>query len=217
MRRRIIAVAARIGRMNKMLTVSALLVSLNLAWPCLAQADEVLPPAEQSADWQERQLKGQLLRAEAAERKDAAKKLLAEKQAACASKFFVNDCRNKAQQEYVTASREATRLEVEGKTLEREVSREQLSERDQRSAAELQQHQAEMAGREQSVVISRDAEAARRAAILADKARKAEAGTRRKAEEANRLQARQAEHAARLAARVRAAAPPAASETPTAK
>ncbi len=208
--------AARIGRMNKMPTAAALLLS-SFLFCSLALAEEAPVPAEQSADWQERQMKGQLLRAEAAERKEAAKKLLAEKQAGCATKFLVNDCRNQAQQEYVTATRAATRLEVEGKTLEREVSREQLLDRDQRSASEMQQHQAEMPSREQNVVITRHADAARRAAILADKAGKAEAGAQRKAEEAQRLQARQAEHAARRAAKVRAATPPAASETPAIK
>ena len=178
------------------------LVALALAAAVLpALAAEDTPEKSQEADWHARLERAGELKADGAERKEAAKKRLAEQQALCANKFLVNDCRNRAQQEYVTATREGMKIENEGKAIERAVTREQLAERDRRTAAEAQQHAADLKNRERQVSAAHDADDARREAILVRKAARAEEGARRKAEEAKRLQQRQAEHAARIKAK----------------
>lgn len=171
-----------------------------------ARAADPEPTGDQQADWPRRLEQGAAMQAEGAARRAAAERALAEKNAACGRKFLVNACRDAAHQEYVTANREALRLESEGKAIERRVRQEQLAERDRQRAAEAPQHDADLKRREESTAAAQQAHDAKRAAAQADKAARAERGARRKAEDAERLRRRQAEHDARVAEKMRAAA-----------
>lgn len=173
--------------------------------PALAPAAEDLPASSQQTDWQRRLEQGAAMQAEGAARKAEATRVRADKQALCAKKFLVNACRNAAHQEYVTASREALRIESEGKAIERQVHQEQLAEKDRQRAAEAPRREEDLQHREAEIAGEQQAQEAKRAAAQAEKADKAERGARRKAEEAERLRRRQAEHDARVAEKKRAA------------
>jgi colicin import membrane protein len=187
----------------------ALCSGLLLGLPGVAQA---APSAEQDADWKERLARAEELRSEAGRRKDAAEVLYREQEAACYRKFLVNRCRDNAYQEFLTASREAKRLENESKAIERQVKKEQYSQRDLEAAASAPERAAKLEALEVETAAARSEAEINEARTRADKERQAEEGARRKAEEAERLRKKQAEHDARVAekmekANAKAAAP----------
>lgn len=189
----------------------ALAVAALAALPALAlAADEAAAPqptpqTAQQADWQRRLEQAAAMQADGAARKAEASRLRADKQAMCARKFLVNACRNEAHQEYVTANREALRIESEGKALERQVHQEQLAEKDRQRALEAPRRDEDLHKRQAEITAEQQAQAAKKAAAQAEKAEKAERGAKRKALEAERQQRRQAEHDARVAEKKRAA------------
>ena len=199
MRGRIITAAARILCMKKRaisLIPLALAALFAAARPALADPDEKAPSPEQQA-WQQRLEKAAELKNEGAARKAEAQRVREQAYIACNKQFFVNACRHDAHQAFVTTQREGMRIENEGKAIERLVHQEQLVAKDQQRALEAPQKTADLDARAAELEAERTA--------LADKARKAEAGAQRKAEDEASLQRRQAEHAARVAEKKRAA------------
>jgi colicin import membrane protein len=169
-----------------------------------------------SAGQQARLDKAAALQAEARARQETADQVLADKNTECATTFFINDCRNAAAREHLKVTRETRRLENEGKAIEREVKREQLSERNRvqaeqapKRAADLELRQAESMNARQAteerIAAAQAAKAAKAAEGEKRKAAKAAEGEKRKAAEAERLRKKQAEHDARVARKMREA------------
>lgn len=158
-----------------------------------------------SAGQQARLDKAVALQAEARARQEAADQVLADKNTECATTFFINDCRNAAAREHLKVTRETRRLENEGKAIEREVKREQLSERNRVQAEQAPKRAADLELRQAEAMNARQAHEERIAAAQAAKAAKAAEGEKRKAAEAERLRKKQAEHDARVARKMREA------------
>lgn len=168
--------------------------------------------AAQQADWEQRLAHADALQKEGTERRAAAEKLLEEQMAACYKKFLVNRCRENAQSDFKEENKAARRIQNEGKAIERQVKKEQLSARDLQAAAELPEREAELKVREAETTAARQAAVAEEEATRAAKARKAEEGAQRKAEEAERLRKKQADHDARVAQQMEKANAKAAAE-----
>lgn len=179
---------------NRSLSVVALL-SLLLALPLTALAAD----AGREAAWRERQERAAAMREESRDMHGAASKLLEQKNLECAKEFLVNACRNDAYQAYLKSSREARRLDNDGKALEREVKKEQAADRRQRIADEAPQREAERRERQAETAAARQASERKAERTRADKAHQAVNGERRKAREAEKLRRKQAEHEARAA------------------
>ena len=165
----------------------------------LATVAQGAPTAEQNADWEQRLTRAAELRRAGAERQAAADKLYEELEPACYKKFLVNRCRDNAYRELTASTREAKRLENEGKAIERQVRKEQFSARDVEAAAMAPVREARLEALEVETAAARTEAEIDEARTRADKERKAEEGARRKAEEAERLRKKQAEHEARVA------------------
>lgn len=174
-----------------------------LALSCSALAAGKEPGPEQQADWQQRLEQAAALQAEAKARQAAADQLFEQKSAACFKKFLVNACQQEARREQVKVTKEARRLENEGKALERAVKKEQLSEKDRRQSAAMPGRAAERQQREAEVSAESEATAARQAATRASKARQAEERSQQRAAEAAAQRQKQAAHDARVAAQVK--------------
>jgi colicin import membrane protein len=157
------------------------------------------PTAEQNADWEQRLARAAELRRAGAERQAAADKLYEAQEPACYKKFLVNRCRDNAFRELTESSREAKRIENEGKAIERQVKKEQFSARDVEAAVLAPERETKLKALEVETAAARTEAELEEATTRADKARKAEEGARRKAEEAERLRRKQAEHEARVA------------------
>ncbi len=179
---------------NRPLSVVALL-SLLLAQPFAALAAD----AGREAGWQERLGRATAMREESRSMHSAASKLLEQKNLECTKQFLVNACRNEAYQSYLKSSREASRLDNDGKALEREVRKEQAADRRQRVADEAPQREAERREREAETAAARQASERAAERMRAEKAHQAVNGERRKAREAEKLRRKQAEHEARAA------------------
>jgi colicin import membrane protein len=178
----------------------------------LATVAQGAPMAEQNADWEQRLTRAAELRRAGAERQAAADKLYEEQEPACYRKFLVNRCRDNAYRELTASTREARRLENEGKAIERQVKKEQFSARDLEAAAMAPAREEKLKALEVETAAARTEAELEEATTRADKARKAEEGARRKAEEAERLRKKQAEHEARVAEKAQKANAKAAAE-----
>ncbi len=165
----------------------------------LAMVAQGEPTAEQNADWQQRLTRAAELRRAGAERQAAADRLYEAQEPACYKKFLVNRCRDNAYRELTESTREAKRLENEGKAIERQGKKEQFSVRDVEAAAMAPAREARLEALEVETAAPRTEAEIEEARTRADKERKAEEGARRKAEEAERLRKEQAEHKARVA------------------
>lgn len=185
---------------HRPLSLAARLIAL-LVVSFSALAADSGPSPEQLADWQQRLERGAALQAEAKERKAEADTILETKNAACGKKFLVNSCREDAKREHVVASREASRLENQGKALQREVKKEQLSDKDKRRAEAAPEHEAEMALRKSEVAAERQTAEEQAAADKAAKDKRAAEGAARKAAEAEKHRRKVEEHDARVAAK----------------
>lgn len=189
---------------NRSLPVIAGLIAL-LAVPFAALAAEDAANAERQAAWQVRLDQASALQAEGRAQQEAADQVLAGKNAECATTFFINDCRNAASREHLESTRQARRLEIDGRAMVREVKREQALERERLSAEEAPKRAAELELRRAEAMNARRATEERVAATLAAKAAKAAEGEKRKAAEAENLRKKQAEHGARVARKKREA------------
>jgi len=168
-------------------------------------AGEGVDPAVQQ-DWKVRLERAAAMQAEGRLRRAEAERVLAEKDAGCASRFLVNSCRNDNQEEYMRAARQARQLENEGNAIERQVKKEQMSERDRQYRAEAPKRAADLQARQAETEAARREAEERTASILADKEKKAEAGARRKAAAAAEHQRKVREHEAKVAAKMKQAA-----------
>jgi colicin import membrane protein len=184
--------------------VAACLIALS-AFGFAAQAAETGPSSEQAADWEARLEKAAALQAEGKTHQAEAERIYNEADTACFKKFLVNSCRADARKIYVAASRVGKNLENEGKAIERQVKKEQLSDKDARRAAEAPQRAADLELRRDETMAARDEAAAKEAATRTDKEKKAAEGVRRKAAEAEKLRKKQAEHDARVAEKMQKA------------
>lgn len=183
---------------NRSLPVVAGLIAL-LALPFAVMAAESGADAEPQAAWQARLDKAAAMQSASKAQQAEANKVLERKNAICATKFLVNDCRNEAYQEYVKTTREARRQENEGKALEREVKKEQISARDKRQAEEVPRRAADLQLRQEETMAARQMADDKATAARADKARKSVDGEQRKLADAERLHKKQEAHAARVA------------------
>lgn len=189
---------------NRSLSVVAgLIVLLALPFAALAAEDEV--SADQQAAWQMRLDKAATLQAESKARQDEADELLVKRNAECATKFLINDCRNAAAREHLKTTREARRLEIDGRAMEREVKREQLSDRNRVQAEEAPRRAADLELRQAESMNARQAAEDKMAATRAAKAAKAAEGEKRKIAEAEKQRKKQADHDARVAQKMREA------------
>lgn len=176
-----------------------------LAMPCRGLAADVAASDDRAAAWQERLDKAAAMQAEGKARQAEADRLLEQRNAECAGKFLINDCRNAAAREHLKTVRETRRLESEGRNIERAVQKEQLAERDRRRAEELPRRAADMELRQTESAAARQASSEKRAASEAGKALKAAEGEKRKLAEAEKLRQRQAAHDARVARKMQQA------------
>lgn len=183
--------------------VAGLIVLLALPFAALAAEDEV--SADQQATWQMRLDKAATLQAESKARQDEADELLVKRNAECATKFLINDCRNAAAREHLKTTREARRMEIDGRAMEREVKREQLSDRNRVQAEEAPRRAADLELRQAESMNARQAAEDKMAATRAAKAAKAAEGEKRKIAEAEKQRKKQADHDARVAQKMREA------------
>jgi len=189
---------------NRSLSVVAGLIVL-LALPFAALAAEGEVSADQQAAWQMRLDKAAALQAESKARQDEADELLVKRNAECATKFLINDCRNAAAREHLKTTREARRMEIDGRAMEREVKREQLSDRNRVQAEEAPRRAADLELRQAESMNARQAAEDKMAATRAAKAAKAAEGEKRKIAEAEKQRKKQADHDARVAQKKREA------------
>lgn len=183
--------------------VAGLIVLLALPFATLAAEGEV--SADQQAAWQMRLDKAAALQAESKARQDEADELLVKRNAECATKFLINDCRNAAAREHLKTTREARRLGIDGRAIEREVKREQLSDRNRVQAEEAPRRAADLELRQAESMNARQAAEDKMAATRAAKAAKAAEGEKRKIAEAEKQRKKQADHDARVAEKKREA------------
>ena len=189
---------------NRSLPVAAGLIAL-LFMPLAALAADAGASDERQAGWPARLDRGAAMRAQSEALQAEADELLARKNTECATQFFINDCRNAAAREHLKTTREARRLENDGKALEREVKREQLSGRNKQRAEEAPRRAADLELRQAESVAGRQEAEDRIAARTAEKAAKAAEGEKRKIAEAEKQRKKQADHDARVAKKMREA------------
>jgi colicin import membrane protein len=184
--------------------VAGLIALLAISFSALAADSE--PSAEQQSDWQQRLDRAASMKAEAQARQAAAERLQEQKSAECFKKFLVNACQKEADHEHMLESREAKRLENQGKALEREVKKEQLNDKDKRRAEAAPQHEADLRARQAETAAAQQSIETEQAASRADKEKKAAEGAKRKAAEAEKQRKKQADHEARQAQKMQKAA-----------
>lgn len=171
-----------------------------------AAAAEGAPSAELLADWETRQVQGQALQRDGSARQAEAKKNYEQTQLECQKSFLVNSCLSDARKVYNLKHNEALRLENEGKAIERQIRKEQLSDRDLRRAAAAPQREASLEAREAVTSGERQDAAAAQAAKEASKARKSAEGSQRKAADAERLAKKRTAHEQKVNAQMEKAA-----------
>ncbi|UCV11721.1 hypothetical protein KI614_00275 [Dechloromonas denitrificans] len=183
--------------------MAALVIAL-LAVTFSAGAAENPPDPAQLADWEARLEKAAALQRDGKARKDAASKLFEKKNAECFKAFRVYACQETVQAEYVAEANEGQRLDNEGRAMERQVKKEQASDKALRRAAEVPKREAELDVRASDTAAERKAaaEAEAEAATRASKSVKAEEGLKRRAADAERQQKKRADHEARHARQV---------------
>ena len=187
-----------------------LITCLLVAGPLAAAESQA--PAELQADWDKRMIHASELQREGSQRQAEAEKLYEQSQRDCQKKFLVNSCLGDARKVYTKSHNEARLLENEGKAIERQIKKEQLSDSDLRRAAQAPQREADLQVRETETSALRKVSADEQAAQEAEKARKAAEGSKRKAADAERLAKKQAEHEAKVTAKKEKAARRAAEE-----
>lgn len=190
---------------NRPLSVAALVIAL-LAVTFSAGAAGNEPDAGLVADWEMRLEKAAGLQREGQLRKAAANQVLENKKAACFKAFRVYACQEEAQAEYVLEANEARRMDNEGKAMERQVKKEQASDKSLRRAAEAPAREIELETRASETAAERKAAEEAEVATRASKAIQSEEGQKRRAAEAERQQKKRADHEARQARQMEKAA-----------
>ena len=157
-----------------------------LAMPFAALAADGAANADQEAAWQARLDKAAALQAESKARQAEADELLTQKYAKCATKFLINDCRNAADREHLKTTQETRRLEIDGKALEREVKKEQATEREKQRVEEAPRRAADLELRQAETMNARQVAEEKAAATRASKATKAVEGEKRRIADAEK-------------------------------
>ena len=183
---------------NRPPSVAALVIALLAVTFSAGAADN----ATQLADWETRLEKAADLQRQGQLRKEAASKVFEDKKADCFRAFRVYACQEQAQAEYVLEANEARRLDNEGRAIERQVKKEQASDKFLRREAEAPAREAELELRASETEAERKAAAEAEAATRASKAVQAEEGQKRRAADAERQQKKRADHEARHARQV---------------
>lgn len=184
---------------NHLFTLNTCLIAFLLLAGSLSAAENSVP-VELQADWDKRQAQAQVLEHEGSAKQAEAEKLYEKSQLECQKKFLVNSCLGDARKIYTQSHNEAQLLENEGKAIERQIKKEQLSDSDQRRAAQAPERAATLQAREAETSALRKESAAEQAAQEADKSRKAAEGSKRKAADAERLAKKRAAHEEKVAA-----------------
>lgn len=164
--------------------------------------DAAKPTPEQVADWDRRLNEAKAMQSQGGARKEEARQVFETRSQGCFQKFRVNACRHEAKQAYLQGSREGSRIENEGKALERAVKKEQLADHDARHLALAPQREAELAARAAEAQAEHEQADSSRAKILAAKEAKARVGAERQAAEGERRRHKQEQHARKLAERM---------------
>jgi colicin import membrane protein len=186
------------------LVAAALCLAAGLA-PALAAPPDPAPAADPLA-WTERLERASDLQRRGADDKAAAERNYEQSYNDCYRKFMVYRCWDKAHETYVEAVSVARRLENEGKAIERQVQKEQRSERELRFAAEEEERAEKLRTLAADTAAARQAAAEAEAATRADKAKKAEEGAQRRAEDAERQRKKREDHDRRVAEQMQKAA-----------
>ena len=176
---------------NRSLSVVAGLIGSLLA--LTAHADE--------ADWQARLARAKQMQTEAQQQRKAADADLAVREQACHEKFAVNDCLNDARRAHREVARGAQLLENDGKTIERQVRKEQLRDKEAQRAREAPQRDAERAAKGEAAAAEQAATQQRIADKQAEKAAQAKSGAARRARDAERQRQKQEKHQQEVAKR----------------
>lgn len=177
---------------------TCLLAFLFVAGPLAAAESSV--PAELQADWDKRQAQAQSLQREGSAKQSEAERIYETSQLECQKKFLVNSCLGDARKIYNQSHNEARLLENEGKAIERQIKKEQLSDSDLRRVVQAPERAANLQAREAETSALRKESVEEQAAQEADKARKAAEGSKRKTADAERLAKKRAAHEAKVAA-----------------
>ena len=184
---------------NRLFTLNPCLIAfLLLAGPL--SAAESAAPVELQADWDKRQAQAQALQREGSAKQAEAEKLYEKSQLECQKKFLVNSCLGDARKIYTQSHNAAQLLANEGKAIERQIKKEQLSDQDRRHAEKAPERAETLQARAAETTALRQESAAEQAAQEADKVRKAAEGSKRKAADAERLAKKRAAHEEKVAA-----------------
>jgi colicin import membrane protein len=173
--------------------------------PLAALAADGAANADQEAAWQARLDKAAALQAESKARQAEADELLTQEYAKCATRFFVNDCRNAADREHLKTTQETRRLEIDGKAIEREVKKEQAVERERQRVEDAPRRAADLELRQAETMNARQVAEEKAEATRASKATKAAEGEKRRIAEAAKNRKKQADHDARVAKKMQEA------------
>ena len=163
----------------------------------LAAQDVELPPETRA-----RLEQGLAMQEQAAGLRAEADAMKLREDAACAGKFFVNDCRAGVQDRYLEQIRRARSLEAEGSALERQARHEERELTRQQRAAEAATQARELPLRRQEQENLRQSRETERERRLADKEAKAREGAQAQAERRRRQEEKQAEHARKVQERM---------------
>lgn len=174
--------------------VSAFLLLLPAA--ALAQVDSrPLSDAERS----ERLARASRLQDEAARLQQEADARLKTANDACYKKFLVSSCLEEAKKAHTQETRAATRMEQEGKEIERDVKRRDVAARDAQRAVDAPRREAEQKAQGEAYRAEEAQRAEERAAKVADKERKAAENRQQLAEEQAKRQKKLEAHKAKEA------------------
>lgn len=180
--------------------------SVTLPAPPVVAADTDDVPEAVRADWAARRANAQATSAQASAQLEAAKAQLEQVRAACFEKFLVVRCQNEALERYLVEEAAARKLEIEAKTIERQVRGEELAAQDAKRQRTMQQRELEAEARAARTSAERARLAGEINARTARKEAEAVAGAKHRAEEAERLAKKRADHEKRVAEQIQKAA-----------
>lgn len=190
---------------NRSLSVAACLIGCCLAWPAVAGEGPAGPSPEQVADWDSRMAHAQELQAEGKARKQAALDLFDAEKKACFKKFMVTNCQLVAKKRYNESMKEARRISNEGGTLERQVKKERLEDKDARRVEDAPRREADLRDRQARTAEDRALAEQERQKKEADKAQQTAEGAQRRAANEERLRQKREAHERKVAEKMQKA------------
>jgi len=163
------------------------------------------PSAAQVADWEARMARAQELQADGKARKQAALELFEAEKKECFQKFMVTNCQLAAKKRYNESMKEARRITNEGGTLERQVKKERLDDKDARRAEDAPRREADLQSREARTAEAHGQAEEERQKKEADKARQTAEGSQRQAANEERLRQKREAHERKVAEKIQKA------------